>query len=469
MDIKKTLLSLLIVAGLVACSDKDNNNETPITEENSTWVSLSIELPSARKTRVADGTYVGRDTIATLDVYMQSTDGVVERAERFTGTDIAINGSVVSTTQPFRTSSGYKNIYVVINDVDALGSTAIKETDAISTNGLARVETINGVEYDLIMMTGVAKAVFIEPDIPAQDVITDGTNKIKVDATRLASRVIVTLNEGANAELENTAGQKIGTIARNSITYSVAQGANKVYWLQDYDSPTYATWGYNYVPAFGEYAGQATQYYDYADLHSPALVPNKPAAADGYKSMTGKFLFENIHKFGDETTTGYRKGNTAYVLIRATFTPYPAAIADGGTLTNGTFYVGQSDGKIYSSKKAAQDAVHNQKVATYVGGKMVQFAWLNPDNVLKPYNSPVVKNSIYHINITGFKRLGFNWNPLYPENPDTTDPQNPDAKPGPEEPEIPIAPEDLLSIEETYMSVEVTVLDWYVYTYDIEF
>ena len=167
--------------------------------------------------------------------------------------------------------------------------------------------------------------------------------------------------------------------------------------------------------------------------------------------------------------TQYKKGNTAYVLVRAKFTPEPSTIVDGGSLTGGTFYVGQSDGKIYSSKQAALAAFPNQKVATYIGGKMINYAWLNPDDLVKPLNSPVVRNHIYHINITGFKRLSYNWNPLYPEDPNTTNPQNPDPKPGPDEPEIPIDPVDPLTPEQTNMSVEVSVMEWTVHSYDIEF
>lgn len=102
---------------------------------------------------------------------------------------------------------------------------------------------------------------------------------------------------------------------------------------------------------------------------------------------------------------------------------------------------------------------------------MLNYAWLNPDSLTEPLNSPVVRNNIYHINITGYSRLGYNWNPLYPgEDPDTDNPSNPDPKPGnPDEPDIPIDPIDPLTPEETYMSVEVTVTDWWVHSYNIEF
>ena len=118
-----------------------------------------------------------------------------------------------------------------------------------------------------------------------------------------------------------------------------------------------------------------------------------------------------------------------------------------------------------------------------MGGKVIYYAWANPDAIPEWYNSPVLRNNIYHIHITGFKTIGTNWNPLFPEDPDTEDPNNPDPKPnvtvpdpenpgGPEipveEPENPIDPEDPLTTPETWMSVDVTVLPWLVHSYEVD-
>ena len=88
----------------------------------------------------------------------------------------------------------------------------------------------------------------------------------------------------------------------------------------------------------------------------------------------------------------------------------------------------------------------------------------------KPLNAPVYRNNIYHISVKGFKKIGLNWNPLFPENPNTPgDKTNPDPKPNnPHEPVPPIKPEDNLSPKETYMSVDVSVIPWNVHTYEIE-
>lgn len=461
---KKFLLILFTVSMLVACNNEDSDNLGNKLEDAKTYINLSVSLPSLINTRSLpddynqDGTYEGNDLIETLDVYIESGDGSIQ-ARRFTGTDIVMSGSTVSPSEPFLTTSGLKTIYVVLNDPSALGST-ISADALIPMAGLAQITTVNSVDYDLITMTGKTNTVVdVLANIPVQDVITGVSNRFNIDVTRMASRVIVTINDNANANLEDEDGNVIGSVS--DITYSVAQGTNQVYWLGKSD---FTTWGSAFVPAdVTEYNTQAPTYYDYSDLFLPEAIPYNPASIGGYKSLQGKFLFENTHTDG----SGYVKGNTAYVLVRAKFTPLAGAIADGGTLApDGTFYVGISNWLIYSSKAAAQTpplGVTNQVVATYEGGKMLNYAWLNPDDVSAPVNSPVVRNNIYHINITGFKRLAYNYNPLYP------DPDNPDPKPDPEDPDIPIDPTDPLTPQETYMNVDVTVLEWTVHSYDIEF
>lgn len=459
MNLKTFLIASIIGSSFLACS---NDDVTDVSGEKGTptYMNLAISFPKATGTKALpgdynpDGDYEGNDGVQTLDIYMIGMDKTVE-AKRFTGSDISSTGTVVSPSQPFRTTSGRKTVYVVINSPSPLRTTAPLDDDLLDIAGLAKITTENNVSYDVITITGKSAPIYIAPDITAQ-AVSNGNNRVSIQTTRIASRVIVTSTASADMLDENNV--KIGTVS--DVTYSVAQGTNKVYFLPQ---TNYLTWGSTYVPALGDYTTEAPKYYDYSDLSTPTAVPVKPTAADGYKSLPGKFLFENTHTEGDVKSSQYKKGNTAYVLVRAKFTPEPSTIADGGTLVNGTFYVGESDGKIYSSKEAAQDAVQNQKVALYQGGKMLQYAWLNPDNITTPLNSPVVRNNVYHINISAFKKIGLNWNPLVP------DPGNPDPKPGnPDEPDTPIDPTDPLSPEQTYMTVDITVLNWTSHSYDIE-
>ena len=81
-------------------------------------------------------------------------------------------------------------------------------------------------------------------------------------------------------------------------------------------------------------------------------------------------------------------------------------------------------------------------------------------------DAPAYRNNIYHISVTGFKSLGINWNPLYPEDPDNPK-DNPDPKPK-GEPEPPYVPGDFNTPKETYLSVEINVIPWNVHSYEIQ-
>lgn len=226
------------------------------------------------------------------------------------------------------------------------------------------------------------------------------------------------------------------------------------------------------------------------------------------ESIRGEYLLPTTHQYAVGDASSYKKGNTAYVLVRTQFAPSDDAYADGGTydaLAKDDFYVG-ANGKFYTSAANSQDptkgGVVGQKVTKYENGKVLYYAWVNPDEVASGqwYNSPAIRNNIYHIHITGFRNLGTNWNPLYPENPDRTlvdpsqpydpiinpwkdDKVNPDPKPVPdmvpdpanpgdeiptEEPDNPIKPEDPLTNPETWMSVDITILPWTVHSYSVD-
>ena len=67
----------------IACSD-DSTPETENQEGTLTYVNLSVNLPGKASSRTLpndynnDGTYVGLDSLQTLDVYMESGDGTIE-------------------------------------------------------------------------------------------------------------------------------------------------------------------------------------------------------------------------------------------------------------------------------------------------------------------------------------------------------------------------------------------------------
>jgi hypothetical protein len=164
----------------------------------------------------------------------------------------------------------------------------------------------------------------------------------------------------------------------------------------------------------------------------------------------------------------YRKGNTTYFEVTAIFTP-DAVIDDGvDTYTVGDdVFLGMNDGKFYSTRALAEAS--GQKATHYKGDKstgaiMKYVLWLNPDKIPgetgdKATMSPTVRNQVYHAHIKGFKQIGLPNNPLNPDDPNSNFPENPIN---------PIKPEDPLQTDDTYLSVEITVVPWGIHSYEIE-
>ena len=327
-------------------------------------------------------------------------------------------------------------------------------------------------------MTNVSEVTInVAPNVTQAQTISaaEAKNRASVQVERAVARVMVTTK---------STNYTIGTLGTISdVTWVLAQGENSLFVQR---KSSWETPAHDWVSTTANYTTDAGGKYDYSGLFEnhgtgfggttvPELSTYTALAGTNQsevlnslgldaKAVNGKFILPTTHENGVEPLSKYKKGNTAYVLVRAKFKP--TKVADGGSLTNDTFYLGGVDGKFYSSETLATEA-GNSTVAKYVGGKVLYYAWVNPDNVdtKKWYNSPVLRNNIYHIHITGFKNLGTNWNPLYPNDPTT----NPDPKPaGTLEPTNPIDPNDPLTTPETWMSVDVKVLPWKVHSYSVE-
>lgn len=476
--------------GFTSCSD---STDVPEPNQANTYLQLAVKLPNTLGTKASSTTklpddynfvekYEGNDAVKTLDVLIQSSDGeITPYTYSFEAKtlDYDEKNKVYYPLKGIKTKPGKVKAYVIINKKADFTEDELKGAD-----GLIDVAKLNAAvegEKDFITMTGVSVETEIQADVTEDQVKGEGAkiNQIKVTVDRTVSRVIVT-----KADQLTTPEALNGTFS--NITYAVAQGTKKIYTYPK--KPDYTSYGYDFVPASDDqYVSEANGYYDYADLSFNTTVDAYKAE---YKTLPGKFLYENTHQYGAGEVSKYKKGNTAYVLIRTKFTPNVNALNGGELANDGTFYVGANDGLYYATAQAAANA-GNTSVRTYKEGKVLFYAWLNPDDIAAPYNSPVVRNNIYHINIKGFKKLGTNWNPLFPEDPakpnDPKDPakpgNNPDPKPeaptvtDPENPgqEIPlpepenlVKPTDPLTVTDTWLSVDVTVGAWAVHSYDID-
>lgn len=433
---------------------------------------------------------------------------------------------------------------------EAEATTAAGTTDPFTVaDHLAKLDDTGANQKDVIVMTGNFGEVNVADGVTESQTLTTAAtapNRAEVSVQRAVARVLVTADKDSyevkgddptTPTVETVANGDAVTLATiTNLTYVVAQGESTLYFnQQESPNPTnyqYKTPNSTFVPADPntDYDVAATyDKYDYTGLWRnktnhfggrdivtnatyDASLQNVEEYVKNANGLHGEFVLPNTHAYdaADRGASGYRKGNTAYVLVRGKINPKYVYMNDksvennwSATHADDDLFLGD-DGKFYQSVAAANDPTTNgnataaaMKVKKFVKGKVLYFVWVNPDatSATAWINSPAIRNNIYHIQIKGITNYVYNWNPLVPntnepvdptkpfdpkDNPRRPDnPNNPDPQPGvpdpnnpgknipdPKEPPTDIKPNDPLSLKEAWMSVDVTILPWQVHTFE---
>ena len=574
-------MALVLGAGFTACSSDDLNLKkgTEVNQKATTYMSVSFELPSANSTRAADdkqdendpefnnvGKWAGKDKIEKVNVYVfNNNTGILEAAPSYNDTQLAVtqvstgaDKAKVTPNSAFKVTAGPKTVYVVVNPTTAaeylLNATVNTTTltafkAAYESSNLVFAKSSFGTTYttndetnageiakvdggkDVILMTGPAATPNIADNVSENEAVSGVKNRADLTVQRAVARVYVT----SKAATYDVAGidPATGNVANDAatisdLTYVVAQGENKLYFLQKAGDPTttgaaFTTPAFNQVPSTDAYwtsdfqtsYNTVGQHYDYSGLWKNTATGKSKGVSvtslsgsalsdvtgDLNTQLKGEFVLPTLHKYVVKTdanarqNTGYRKGNTAYILVRGYITPKSYVDANGviqpGASLGATddLFLG-ANGVFYADHNTVRDAskrgVAGQTAQKYVGRKVMYFVWINPDDLAKAVNSPVIRNNIYHVQIKGISKIGANWNPLVPvenpshpkitdpndpTNPINDNPNNPDPRPkdNPYEPkDPPVDPKDPISSKETWMSVNVNILPWAVHSYEVE-
>ena len=436
-------------------------------------------------------------------------------------------------------------------------ATAETGTDPFTVaDHLAKVEGTGADQKDVIVMTGGYGSITVLDNVNEAATLNTSNpqNRVSVSVQRSVARVLVTSDKASyEVKGDNPTTTQVETdevlATISDLTYVVAQGESSLYFNQQESAdPTnfkYKTPNSDFVPVgtdddpgktydvndtygkydytglwrknsnhFGGYDVPLNATYDavVAAGNNDQVLQNVLDQVKDTKGLHGEFFLANTHKFDetDRNASGYRKGNTAYVLIRGKLSPKFVYTGNGNvdqnwtaTHPNADVFLGD-DGKFYETADLAKNpttannpSAAAMKVKKFVGGKVLYFVWVNPDHTSGKdwINSPAIRNNIYHIQISGIANYVYNWNPLVPnpndpidptkpvspENPrDPNNPNNPDPqpsvptdptdptkpnKPDPNEPPTDITPKDPLSLKEAWMSVDVTILPWQVHTF----
>ena len=440
------------------------------------------------------GKWAGTDKIDNISVYVFNGDNSTAKLEikkDFASTDLITkvedNQLFVKIKEPFLVSKGNKKIYVVINSTtesDALLTATVNSTtlqqfsekyesaelSLVAATGGSVADKVAKLENNqhIILMTGAPINKLMEDGVSKFEASTGTRNNASVQFKRAVSRVLVTTTKDSytlagynpsNAQKEND------FLTLDQLHYVVAQGENHLYFQQKASTDgtaAFTTPAFDQVPRETDFSAapytqeynQIGAHYDYTGLQknqtdnttsvkgfsvkvrnpfapTPTTV-EELAKADLNGELAGQYVLPTLHKFNtDEAQTGYRKGNTPYVLVRARITPKKyiddnGQVSDAALADDADLYYGLETGYFYVNKNHVTDGAHhgraNQKAYKYTKRVALYFAWLNPDDASKPLNSPVVRNNIYHLHIASISQLGSNWNPLVPSGKDNPDP-----------------------------------------------
>ncbi|WP_311140550.1 Mfa1 family fimbria major subunit [Porphyromonas endodontalis] len=483
-----------LLLGLTACNNK---NEDDLAREKGydTYSTISLSLPASLRAGEDDnynkeGEYKGVDHIKSLTLYMidNADHAAKPELQHFPEASLHLDGATGKVTMaPFRTKSGNKTVYAVINITStiktALDAAADKATfeaayqaayEAFGAKPIAELES----GKDVIVMSGKPVTQEIMPNVSALN--APAVNNVHITLTRAAARVSVT-----TTATEKTPGTKVyevkatvtggttktfGTIS--NLVWSVGQYEKTFYLLQrdDRQSPNYG-----WVTNAADYPTEAPKRYDYSQLRSGKFFEVEKITSygiDQVRDIKYKYISETTHANvtdpANPMTSGYRKGNTTYVLIKGQFTPddemWATGEKDNWNPGDDLFY-GLATQKFYNSQRSAETAGNAaNKVVTYKKGMVFYFLWVNPNvvDMTKWAMSPVYRNNIYNVDIKSFQNIGLSGNPFNPDpdpdDPDTPDPDDPD-NPGPDEP---------LPTEKTFMVATITITPWTWHNYSID-
>ena len=344
---------------------------------------------------------------------------------------------------------------------------------------MTKTLSAQGQNQDCIVMTGNTHGFVQIKDNVTQEQAQNGTtsddNVIQIEVRRLFPRVIAFYDQGSVATTAAAPGAlrgidpngytariniplgsstvQLAEIAWTPMQYERAVNPGDLFGLggNRFKSPHH-----EYIPA--AYAGSPTDRYrrnaiytyerskqesTWLFMHPGNITTDASDATDGYPKFLEKmpFITETTHPFGTGgADTGYRVGNTAYILVRALmlpasdlwkdnaeYTTYQADLQDDGQTTRVLYYSIPDAKFCLDPGTLTPDADGRDKYIEYKNGYCYYYAWIHPNTDVPStwFAAPVWRNSIYFVKFTKFTSVGFAADPIDPNVTPDPDDRNP--------------------------------------------
>ena len=433
----------------------------------------------------------GYDEVGNLSVYVEDAAGKVT-SHSWAKADLIEVPDVGWRTPAFLTSYGTVKLYAVANNAGQIktaldaATTAQQLSDALNSaytlvgeDGfvLEDYASFDGEYIEHITMTGKSGAVQVQPGVSQADAAAGLENCFRFSVERIVSKVAVTKDpalfppgggggdviQASEVSLVNpVTGKPLARIS--NMRWTLLQYEKSGYPLPQSDaenerkSPSFSYLPQTVYPSEQKYSyalAQGSPYFLYDFTRSSDNEQNVQTIAS-LADMYQVYVTETTHKFGTAlSTSGYRRGNTAFVLLTAFMSPEQESFASEDEYyaysswdENAQLWYSLEESLFYSAEPASY-AADPSKWKKFTGGKIYWTVWLNPIgasglSAAGAFSSPVLRNRIYHINVKKITGLG-----------------SPDPDPG--------DPDKPLQEEGNFISVEINVLPWVVGSYDIDF
>lgn len=282
---------------LASCAENEVGQKAG-QEGDEAFAGITVSIPTA--TRAADtNASAAESKINSIGIYIvdQTTNlfhyDVIESADFTENTATA----TASATKAVKTTTGTKDIYVVVNPTAALKSAATTMKGAAFKNILALDETAYyKADFSEFVMTGCVKGHTLGV-MSATDAVNPA-NLINIPVDRNVAKVV--LRQSATLVVDGG-----GTVS--NIQYAMVSKNKASYISAQTTTPYYA------VPA-NAITDPIDPYYDNFSNFNPGTYKNIEAAATAKDAADGYYVLEN-------KTDNKRLGNTTAVRIKLVFTP----------------------------------------------------------------------------------------------------------------------------------------------------
>lgn len=442
---KKSIFSMMALVMMTlafnSCSNETGAGGVPTVNGADTYMAVAVSFPKTIELRAPDpAASVEESKVTQIGVYVvDDLTGFMHQGLFSVADFTLVGGNVYKLTTALKTTTGNKTVYAVLNP-----TTDLQDAISAQKGGIFGDTPINGVaDPDFITSNGFVMA--SDSGVPT----TLATVQTAAEALGAPLPMQVQRNTAKIAVKKKAATLEVvgGSVA--NLEYALVVEAKQSYLVQQ-GGDTYET-----VVTPGQNIMTLTPNNEY---FTKLATPTSWTAVNEY-SVANNLL--NSYYALENVNAKKMVGNTTAAIIKLQFTPTANTVITGytagGTRTKGTiaagtsFYVKKSDNTFWS-ETAYQSAIGTDYTAAhfskkYENGIGYYRIWVqDAENV-----RGVLRNNFYVLNINKITGPGLPYVPGVDPDDDTN----------PEDPNFPVD-------EDTYISVEITVLPWNVETSDHE-